>query len=389
MKETGLTRRDFFNKAGKTALGGTVALSFGPILSSCVSVPSTTELKRDPVHYPKLLGHKIQSPEHYGLKGCMVGYHNAEIRRYSPYSNEQIIKEYEAKTGKRPSIMYTSYRDSRLHKYGNYFPSQGAKLFSERGIIPFIGYDLRSPHSHYKRESTKLKEIISGKVDSLIVKFAQKAIAYGEAQGGFFFRTMREMNLSSFPWGKQPTKFKKAWRHIWQIFHEEGANEYATWVWNPFCVFWGPDHNNDSNIESYYPGDEYVDWIGLNAYSHSPGAYGGGFYAGFNKMFSHNIRWMHRKHPKKPIMVAEIGYEQTSGKPKFQRETFEQIKARYPEIKAVLWWDEDWRDYKGGVDSRIDSTPKALQAFKEGITDPYFLDAVPYGKMLKFISYIN
>ncbi len=52
----------------------------------------------------------------------------------------------------------------------------------------------------------------------------------------------------------------------------------------------------------------------------------------------------------------------------------------YPEIKAVLWWDEDWRHHKGGVDSRIDSTPKALQAFKEGITDPYFLDTVPYQK---------
>ncbi len=43
----------------------------------------------------------------------------------------------------------------------------------------------------------------------------------------------------------------------------------------------------------------------------------------------------------------------------------------------------NWSGHPGGVDSRIDSSPKALQAFKEVIADPYFLGKVPYRKELE------
>ena len=57
------------------------------------------------------------------------------------------------------------------------------------------------------------------------------------------------------------------------------------------------------------------------------------------------------------------------------------LKERFRGIKALCYFDMDWSDQPDGFDSRIDSSPEALQAFKESIADPYFLGKVPYRKV--------
>ena len=81
------------------------------------------------------------------------------------------------------------------------------------------------------------------------------------------------------------------------------------------------------------------------------------------------------------MMVAEYGIDEHGYKSRNIKESFEILKKQYHEIKALLWWDMDWSNHLGGVDSRIDSSPEALKAFKEGISDPYFLGKVPYRKV--------
>ena len=79
------------------------------------------------------------------------------------------------------------------------------------------------------------KEIAQGQHDGYIKKFAQGAAEFGKEYGGFFFTTMEEMNGNWFSWGKN-SNFIPAWRHIWQIFEDQGANQYATWVWALYCT---------------------------------------------------------------------------------------------------------------------------------------------------------
>jgi hypothetical protein len=55
--------------------------------------------------------------------------------------------------------------------------------------------------------------------------------------------------------------YVKAWRHIWSVFHNLGVTN-VIWVWNP----------GDSNIQDaplYWPGSQYVDWIGGDVYDRS------------------------------------------------------------------------------------------------------------------------
>lgn len=53
---------------------------------------------------------------------------------------------------------------------------------------------------------------------------------------------------------------------MWQVYEDSGANEYATWVWE---IYADTSSTRADSPSRYYPGDRYVDWIGLSAYSRS------------------------------------------------------------------------------------------------------------------------
>ncbi len=246
---------------------------------------------------------------------------------------------------------------------------------AEKNVISFITYDARY---YYEEEGYVFKKILTGEFDDAIKESAKKLRKYGEQYGGFFIRTMRKMNLTRRwpPWGGIPHKFKKTWKHIWHIFNEEGANEYATWVWDPFIsVARGAQYAN-----SYYPGDSFVDWIGFNGYNFGGQLYQ--TYQTFSQLFTFEYSTMRKKHPTKPIMIVETGTDEMGSKEKWVKNAFRDVKEKFQGIKAICWWDEKWsHNTIVDFDSRIDSSPEALQAFKESIADPYFLGKVPYRKV--------
>ena len=123
--EQKLTRRDF----AKMSCSMLAILTGLPvILQSC----ATTGLIKEegPVHYPKLSGHKIQSPEHYGLEGCMTGIWAGSAARWQ-------IENYEAKVGKKPTFLFIHYYYKTSITHGIFDMNDIYQCGKER-VIPFI-----------------------------------------------------------------------------------------------------------------------------------------------------------------------------------------------------------------------------------------------------------
>jgi len=346
--EQKITRRDFAKLSGSMLA---ILTGISANLQSCATIGLIEE---GPVHYPRLPGQKIQSPEHYGLEGCMVGYFVGSSRNPAP---GWAIKRKEEQTGKTPSIFIMSY----YHQTHITTPLGDdviamMKTISEHGSIPFMTYEARyRSRAMYTKDQQKevINEISMGKHDNAIKESARKLKKFGDQYGGFFIRTMREMNLpGSWPWAGNPKKFKKAWNHIWNIFENEGANEYATWVWNP--------HRYGSK-ESYYPGEKYVDWIGINGYDVG---YITGNSVSFRETFGNSVRSLHRNHPDKPIMIAETGTYLKWGKGRWQKNAFKYV-LNNKSIKSISWWSEKWNSGGTWIDTRINSDNNALKGFKE------------------------
>ena len=168
-----------------------------------------------------------------------------------------------------------------------------------------------------------------------------------------------EMNGDWFEWdgshnGEDPANYVKAWRRLHRIFDENGADNVA-WVWSPN---WN-SHPGDSwnKFQKYYPGDAYVDWVGVsgyNFYDESPSTL---FRAVVNAYGS-----------RKPIILSETAAVQN--KAKWIRQLSSWVKAT-PAVGAVVWFDTDIQE---GVphNFRPDTDSEALAAYKAMVNSARF-----------------
>jgi hypothetical protein len=91
---------------------------------------------------------------------------------------------------------------------------------------------------------------------------------------------------------------------VWKVFRDEGANEYATWM----LEYWNGNPPGD-----YYPGDEYVDWLGLSCQNWWSGTTGRqGPYRSLGELVSPNYDYWTSVHKDKPIMIGEMSTEKHS-----------------------------------------------------------------------------
>ena len=237
-----LTRRDFLRQSGVSAFGFAVIMQSSGLLTGCGTMPVDAVKDLKPVQYPRLSGQKIQSPEHYSRYGCMVGYYHGQKRVGRPIKIlPEVIERYIRIIGKPPSVIYQPNPFYRKQPDVEFAKNQ-AITAAEMGVIPSLILDIRMLYE--ARRDHLLDDIIRGKTDVRLRRYAKESVTFGKQYGGFFFRTLIEANGATYPWRGQPVKVKKAWRHMWELFEDVGANEYVTWVWDQLYQGWYISNSN-------------------------------------------------------------------------------------------------------------------------------------------------
>lgn len=136
----------------------------------------------------------------------------------------------------------------------------------ERGRVPMVTWQ------PFPRESTRgsvTRAIADGSYDDVLSGWSAELAGWLSAVPDdrmFYFRPFPEMNGDWIPWGADATTiedFVAAWRRLHGTFAEAGlTDERVQWVWNPNAT-----EHGSHDTESYYPGDEYVDWLGIDGYN--------------------------------------------------------------------------------------------------------------------------
>ncbi|MEV8503484.1 DNRLRE domain-containing protein [Actinoplanes sp. NPDC051475] len=128
-----------------------------------------------------------------------------------------------------------------------------------------------------------------------------------------------------------------------------------------------------------YPGDDVVDWMGLDSYvSAEKNYYHYGMFADLLDRKAANgptfYDWATRQHPTKPLMVAEWGVYHRVGKVTDKTDGFNSVLpelAKRPNIKAIVYFDTA-HDDQGDRDISINSTKANLAAFRALAADKIF-----------------
>ncbi len=236
--------------------------------------------------------------------------------------------------------------------------------------------------------------------------------AIGGLRRPVFIRFGHEMNGDWYPWGwghVTPGVYIAGFRQVVDAFRRNAPQ--AAMVWAP-SQNWGGD--TDLLYSDWYPGDDYVDWVGLTSYQWPTSGVGehqfdfsisngegpeGDFYTTF--AVGHD----------KPMMIAETacgddnpGYYDNEWVGGSQDETGTygtgvgqgaqrwwihqvydvgeedcDINVRYPRIGAVCWFAEGDYDL-GGTDLSAHST--GFSAYRQAISDPYWRSFSPSAPVL-------
>lgn len=109
-------------------------------------------------------------------------------------------------------------------------------------------------------ENTEMEGVADGTHDDELKQFADWCISLGSRP--IWLRVGYEFDA---PWsGNDSDTYKAAFRRIRDLFEERGVTNVAYTFHSA-----GWDNVSIDLLESFYPGDEYVDWIGVSYFMHS------------------------------------------------------------------------------------------------------------------------
>ena len=159
-----------------------------------------------------------------------------------------------------------------------------------------------------------------------------------------------EMNGDWYPWGAghaQPSEFVAAWRHVVQVFRDEGATN-AIWVWTV----------NSTNVAAgslrrWWPGGAWVNWVGVDGYYYRPADT-------FGSVFGQTIAQI-RTFSSAPVLIAETAVGGNPARASQIGGLFAGAGAGH--IVGVIWFDHGQHAGLYHQDWRLEGDAAAVSAF--------------------------
>ena len=289
------------------------------------------------------------------------------------------LQEYETEVGKRAAWVYFSNNWYRSRE----FPLTTTEWIRGAGSIPYIRLMLRSARKFDEAERVfTLQNILDGQFDSDLEQWCVAAREFGTP---LLVEYGTEMNSDSFPWSgvvnggatladygdpeypDGPERFRDAYRHIIKICRDAGAVN-ITWVFHADTESTPDEDWND--LENYYPGDEWIDWIGLSAY----GAFrpSSSYFNIFRIAMDRTYPRVQAMAPDKPVIISEFGSTKNSpvvDQVDWARKALtDLVEARYEGIIGFSWWNEAWEndsDPANNTSMRLQDNPELALVFQE------------------------
>lgn len=300
------------------------------------------------------------------------------------------IKEFTNLAGK--GIAWAYFSDNWTD--GISFPHDAVRDIDAAGAVPFIRMMPRSGFFSGRVDPEySLQNIIDGRYDQDLREWARDA---KRTKMNLLLEFGTEVNSDWFSWnGKYngagetykygdpdisdgPERFVDAYRHIVKIFRSEEANN-VTWFYH--INAYSTPKRDWNTPKAYYPGDDYVDWVGVSVYG---AQLQGDEVRSFESIMSDVYPMLSREFSNKPLAVLEWGATES---PHFDKAAWIHdalsavSKGQYPLIKAIAYWHENWEGSNYGISKlRIDSSRNSLEAYRGGVKDRFFLEEASFAK---------
>ncbi|MFF5175474.1 glycoside hydrolase family 26 protein [Micromonospora sp. NPDC000089] len=249
------------------------------------------------------------------------------------------VRAFAAETGKNPNLVAV------FESFDDKFAASEVRELHQYGALPVI---------RWEPFDIPLRDIAAGKHDAYVTEFAAAVRTLNLPIALTF---AHEMNGHWYSWGTKSNtaaEYVAAWRHLHEIFARQGATN-VIWTWTPNVV----NYLRKTSIRALYPGDAYVDWVGMDGYYTIKGQ------KTFTDLFGPTISQV-RAFTRRPLLIVETGAEPGSRRPGQITDLLTNV-ARRKDMVGVAYFD-----INGSGKWNIDRDAAALRAFRRAAARDVF-----------------
>ena len=275
-----------------------------------------------------------------------------------PITKERL-KNIEDDIGVSPGIVvfflqWPPIGDQRVAR----FPRESLEAIWNTGAIACLTWE-----PMYYRDGREVmipyQAILNGDYDPYLIGFAKQAASWKKP---FMIRFAHEMNIKRYHWGtkkegygpESPDIYKRMFRYVVTMFQKAGAQN-VFWAFCPNAES-VPNTSYDpsaswNRIEDYYPGDMYVDILGIDGYNWGTTqtkAKNGwdSHWRKFREIFRPTYQKLRELAPGKPVLIFETASVSQGGdKGLWIKNAFE--TAVEWKVNGLIWFQAtkecDWR----------------------------------------------
>jgi hypothetical protein len=269
------------------------------------------------------------------------------------------------------------------------FPKASVEACRLHGTVPYLRLQPWSEMEQYRADPIfSMQAFIDGKFDAPLRQWARDArdsnspimIEFGPEVNGYWFPWNGKWNGGAkrdgygdplIPDG--PERFRDAYRHLIDLFRAEGANN-ITWVLHVDAQ-WDPEEEWNQ-VKYYYPGDNYIDWIGVSVFGAQLPTHNWIEFAPLLKGF---LKQVDEATTTKPILISEYGVIEKPSSPglkaKWIKDALTSIESgQFPRVRGVTYWNSAGWLENGAASFLINTSLSSLQAYQTAIASPFWLE---------------
>ncbi len=260
-------------------------------------------------------------------------------------------------------------KNAIVNLYTNWTESSESLLFTyqlpyvwDHGNIPMITWE---PYLAPTTPNDIETRIAQGNYDTYVERWGGKLRqflagtdgVYGTADDRrVYIRLAHEANGDWYPWSAQdgvntPADYVAMWQRVYQHLAAQGLDKaHVQWIWSI--------NNADAGAfkaEAYYPGDAYVDWVGLDGYNWGS-TYSWSNWQTPTQVFGYIRERVAALAPTKPIAITEVASTatttngvNTAAKDAWITQFGSYVKDN--DIRMVTWFNEEketnWQIFAG------------------------------------------
>ena len=291
-----------------------------------------------------------------------------------PVSPEMIGRAVD-ETGLEPGIVVFFLQWPREGEDGE-FPGSSLEAIDKAGAIPCLTWEPMFPDAQGRERMVGYQDLLAGAYDPYLAGFARETRNWSKP---LLIRFGHEMNLARYHWGtdrdsygpSSPGIYKSMFMYVVELFRREKADN-VRWVFCPNAESqphpeW--DRALWNRAEKYYPGDDYVDILGMDGYNWGTTQQKdkNGWdsrWRSFSDTFSDLHSELKKISPQKPMVIFETSSARPGGdRTAWIADALDQSRAWG--VKGLVWFqvkkEVDWRLLKDKDQASLEEIRRGSQ----------------------------